>query len=42
LKINGVNQTVDADDATPLLWMLGGLLGMTGQNFGCVSVDVRE
>lgn len=35
IKINGVNRTVDADDDTPLLWVLSDVLGMTGTKFGC-------
>src|SRR6478735_6511144 len=35
LKINGVVQTVDVDDDTPLLWVLRDVLGMTGTKFGC-------
>ncbi len=35
LKINGVNHTVDADDDTPLLWVIRDVLGMTGTKFGC-------
>ncbi len=35
IKINGVNQTVDVDDDTPLLWVLRDVLGMTGTKFGC-------
>ena len=35
LKINGKNQTVDAAEGTPLLWVLRDHLGMTGTKFGC-------
>jgi isoquinoline 1-oxidoreductase alpha subunit len=35
IKINGINQTVDVDDDTPLLWVLRDVLGMTGTKFGC-------
>jgi isoquinoline 1-oxidoreductase alpha subunit len=35
IKINGVNQTVDVEDDTPLLWVLRDVLGMTGTKFGC-------
>ncbi len=34
-KVNGVGQTVDVDDDTPLLWVLRDVLGMTGTKFGC-------
>ena len=35
IKINGVDHAVDADDDTPLLWVLRDVLGMTGTKFGC-------
>jgi isoquinoline 1-oxidoreductase subunit alpha len=35
IKVNGVDQTVDVDDDTPLLWVLRDVLGMTGTKFGC-------
>ena len=35
IKINGVDQTVDVDSDTPLLWVLRDVLGMTGTKFGC-------
>ena len=35
IKINGIDQTVDVDDDTPLLWVLRDVLGMTGTKFGC-------
>jgi len=35
LKINGINQTVDADPETPLLWVLRDHLDLTGTKFGC-------
>ena len=35
LRINGKDQTVDADPSTPLLWVLRDHLGMTGTKFGC-------
>jgi hypothetical protein len=35
IKINGVDQTVDVDGDTPLLWVLRDVLGMTGTKFGC-------
>jgi isoquinoline 1-oxidoreductase alpha subunit len=35
LSINGEPHEVDADPATPLLWVLRDHLGMTGTKFGC-------
>jgi isoquinoline 1-oxidoreductase subunit alpha len=35
LNINGDAKTVMVDGATPLLWVLRDLLGMTGTKFGC-------
>jgi isoquinoline 1-oxidoreductase alpha subunit len=35
LEINGSKQTVDADPAMPLLWVLRDLLNMTGTKYGC-------
>jgi isoquinoline 1-oxidoreductase alpha subunit len=35
LEINGTPQTVDADPAMPLLWVLRDLLNMTGTKYGC-------
>ena len=35
IKINGVDQIVDVDGDTPLLWVLRDVLGMTGTKFGC-------
>ncbi len=35
LKINGENRSVDADDETPLLWVLRDDLRLTGTKFGC-------
>ena len=35
LNINGKPHEVDADPATPLLWVLRDHLGMTGTKFGC-------
>jgi isoquinoline 1-oxidoreductase alpha subunit len=35
LSINGDIHVVEADDDTPLLWVLRDLLGMTGTKFGC-------
>jgi isoquinoline 1-oxidoreductase alpha subunit len=35
LDVNGETRRVDADPATPLLWVLRDTLGMTGTKFGC-------
>ena len=35
LKINGQNHTVEADDDTPLLWVLRDHIGLTGTKYGC-------
>ncbi len=35
LNINGKDTAVNADDATPILWVLRDTLGMTGTKFGC-------
>jgi len=35
LKINGQTHTVDADDDTPLLWVLRDHIGLTGTKYGC-------
>ena len=35
LNINGNAKTVTVDGATPLLWVLRDVLGMTGTKFGC-------
>ena len=35
LNINGSAKTVAVDGATPLLWVLRDVLGMTGTKFGC-------
>lgn len=34
-KLNGKTVTVDVDSSTPVLWVLGDTLGMTGTKFGC-------
>jgi isoquinoline 1-oxidoreductase alpha subunit len=34
-RVNGNEQSVDVDPATPLLWVLRDYLGMTGTKFGC-------
>ena len=35
LKINGEEQSFQAPEDTPLLWVLRDVLGMTGTKFGC-------
>ena len=35
LNVNGRTVQVDAEDDTPLLWVLRDTLGMTGTKFGC-------
>jgi len=35
LSINGQDRSIEADPATPLLWVLRDELGMTGTKFGC-------
>jgi isoquinoline 1-oxidoreductase alpha subunit len=35
LTVNGETKSVDADPATPLLWVLRDTLGQTGTKFGC-------
>jgi aerobic-type carbon monoxide dehydrogenase small subunit (CoxS/CutS family) len=35
LTVNGRDVDVDADDDTPLLWVLRDHLGLTGTKFGC-------
>ena len=35
IKVNGQARRVDADDDTPLLWILRDVLGLTGTKFGC-------
>ncbi|MBW6400163.1 (2Fe-2S)-binding protein [Roseomonas sp. HJA6] len=35
LTVNGVSRTIEAEDGTPLLWVLREQLGMTGTKFGC-------
>jgi isoquinoline 1-oxidoreductase subunit alpha len=34
-RVNGKAQAVEADPATPLLWVLRDHLGLTGTKFGC-------
>jgi isoquinoline 1-oxidoreductase alpha subunit len=35
LKVNGVERRVDADQDTPLLWVIRESLSLTGTKFGC-------
>jgi len=35
LRVNGADHTVEADPATPLLYILRGALGLTGVKLGC-------
>ncbi|KQP46241.1 (2Fe-2S)-binding protein [Pseudorhodoferax sp. Leaf274] len=35
LHVNGQEKQVDADPATPILWVLRDKLGLTGTKFGC-------
>jgi aerobic-type carbon monoxide dehydrogenase small subunit (CoxS/CutS family) len=35
LTVNGVRRDVDADPATPLLWVLRETLGLAGTKYGC-------
>jgi isoquinoline 1-oxidoreductase subunit alpha len=35
IKVNGTDHSVDADEDTPLLWVLRDTLGLTGTKFGC-------
>ncbi|MEI8035212.1 MAG: (2Fe-2S)-binding protein [Betaproteobacteria bacterium] len=35
LNINGKNYEVDAEDQTPLLWVIREQVGLTGTKFGC-------
>ncbi|MDO6725143.1 (2Fe-2S)-binding protein [Celeribacter halophilus] len=35
LKVNGRDISLDVDPDTPLLWVLRGVLDMTGTKFGC-------
>ena len=35
LSVNGIQQTVDVDPSTPLLWVLREALGLTGTKYGC-------
>ncbi len=35
INVNSVKHTIDADDDTPLLWILRDIIGLTGTKFGC-------
>ena len=35
INVNSVKHTIDADDDTPLLWVLRDIIGLTGTKFGC-------
>src|SRR5882672_12859820 len=35
LSINGQSHNADAEDSTPLLWVLRDTIGMTGTKYGC-------
>ncbi len=35
LKLNGVDQSLDAQDDMPLLWAVRDLAGLTGTKYGC-------
>ncbi|MEP1029858.1 MAG: 2Fe-2S iron-sulfur cluster-binding protein, partial [Alphaproteobacteria bacterium] len=35
INVNGKTVTVDADGATPLLWVLREYLDLTGAKYGC-------
>ena len=35
LNVNGTSQTVDVDEATPLLWVLRDVLDLKGAKYGC-------
>ncbi|MDJ0879288.1 MAG: (2Fe-2S)-binding protein, partial [Halieaceae bacterium] len=35
INVNGKRIEVDADEGTPLLWVIREQLGMTGTKFGC-------
>jgi isoquinoline 1-oxidoreductase subunit alpha len=39
LKINGRNQQVDVDPATPMLWVLRNHLDLVGNKYGCGIVQ---
>ena len=35
MKVNGIERPLDVDGDTPALWVVRGVLGMTGTKFGC-------
>ena len=35
INVNSVKHTIDADEDTPLLWVLRDIIGLTGTKFGC-------
>ena len=35
LQVNGETRQIDADESTPLLWVLRDELGLTGAKYGC-------
>src|SRR4051812_29203529 len=35
LNVNGTSRSIEAEDDTPLLWVLRDNLGLTGTKFGC-------
>src|SRR5579872_3512155 len=35
ISVNGRQQRIDADPATPLLWVLRDVLSLTGTKYGC-------
>ena len=35
INVNSVKHTINADDDTPLLWVLRDIIGLTGTKFGC-------
>ena len=35
IKVNGKSVSVEADENTPLLWVLREQLGLTGAKYGC-------
>ena len=35
LEVNGASHSIDADPATPLLWVIRDQIGLTGTKFSC-------
>jgi isoquinoline 1-oxidoreductase alpha subunit len=35
ISVNGTSHEIEADDDTPLLWVLRDIIGLTGTKFGC-------